>query len=72
MVASSRHQRARRIVGRSSSAAGIKWSEHCDVTAGHEVHMSKTWRWFMVVPALLVASGLARGGLVALVETDAL
>src|SRR5215203_2439127 len=37
----------------------MKSRERCDATAGLEVCMSKTWRWFVVVAALLVTSGLA-------------
>jgi hypothetical protein len=37
----------------------MKSRERCDATAGLEVRMSKTWRWFVVVAALLMAGGLA-------------
>src|SRR5829696_5087676 len=37
----------------------MKSRERWDATAGLEVRMSKTWRWFVVVAALLMASGLA-------------
>jgi len=33
--------------------------ERCDATAGLEVCMSKTWRWFVVVAAVLMTGGLA-------------
>src|SRR3954469_16192089 len=37
----------------------MKSRERCDATAGLEVCMSKTWRWFVVVAALLMTGGLA-------------
>src|SRR3954467_8711394 len=46
-------------VTRSSGCGDKIARERCDATAGLEVCMSKTWRWFVVVAALLMAGGLA-------------